>query len=423
MGFRFVHAADIHIDSPLRGLSADDGVAIDRIRKAPREAFDNLVGQVIDEKADFLIIAGDLYDGNWRDFNTGLFFVSQMGRLAQAGIPVFLLYGNHDAESLITRRLTLPSNVTVFSSKKAESHRLDDIGVIIHGHSYHQRDVTDNLIPAYPEPVAGLFNIGVLHTGLGGMGGHKDYAPCSLPDLIAKGYDYWALGHVHQGAILNTRPHVVFPGNLQGRHIREAGRKGACLVSVDDGELTDIATLAADVVRWAPVSISVEHCDRFPAVVDIIRSAIEQAVADSAEGRLLACRLTLTGRTALHGRLLGSVDILLAEARAAALGLGHEVAWVEQVIVSTEPVIDAAALRQREDALGDIRRLLDHAGEDPALIMQLKTDIGDFLQKLPHEVRSELESPLAKAVLEDDYSRMIQGASDYLLARLTEGEG
>lgn len=423
MAFRFIHAADIHLDSPLRGLSSDDSAVLDRIRKAPREAFENLVGLVIDEEADFLVIAGDLYDGDWRDFQTGLFFVSQMGRLAQAGIPVFLLYGNHDAESLITRRLTLPDNVTVFSSKRPESHRLDDIGVVLHGYSYHQRDVTDNLVPAYPDPVAGMFNIGVLHTGLGGMGGHKDYAPCSLSDLTAKGYDYWALGHVHLGAILHTRPHVVFPGNLQGRHIREAGRKGACLVSVDDGEVTDIATLAADVVRWAPVSISVEDCDRFPAVVDRVRSAIEYAVADLAEGRLLACRLTLTGRTALHGRLLGSVDTLIAEARAAALGMGHEVAWVEQVIVSTEPIIDAAVLRQREDALGDIRRLLDHAGEDPALIEQLKTDIGDFLQKLPHEVRSELESPLARAVLDDDYSRMIQGASDYLLARLTEGEG
>lgn len=420
MGFRFVHTADIHLDSPLRGLSTDDPAIADRIRRAPREAFDNLVGMVIDEKADFLVIAGDLYDGDWRDFNTGLFFASQMGRLSQAGIPVFLLYGNHDAESQTTRQLTLPDNVTKFSSKKAESYRLEQLGAVLHGRSYPQRDVTENLVPDYPEPVDGMFNIGVLHTGLGGMGGHKDYAPCALAELIAKGYDYWALGHVHQGQILHTAPHVVFPGNLQGRHIHETGPKGACLVSVEDGEVAEVTTLAADDVRWTALSVNVEDCDRFPAVVERIRSAIEIGVSELAESRLLACRLTLTGRTDLHTRLVGSEDAIVAEARAAALGLGQGVAWVEQVVISTSPVIDATSLRQREDAIGDIRRLLDTAAEDSALVDELSTEIGEFLQKLPHEVREEIENPMARAILDNDYSAMIQDASDYLVARLSE---
>lgn len=423
MGFRFVHAADIHLDSPLRGLSAQEDAGIERIRKAPREAFDNLIGQVIDEEADFLVIAGDLYDGDWRDYQTGLFFVSQMGRLAQAGIPVFLLYGNHDAESTITRRLTLPDNVTVFPSRKAQSYQLNELGVVLHGHSYHQRDITENLVPAYPEPVPGMFNIGVLHTGLGGLGGHQDYAPCALSDLVNKGYDYWALGHVHQHQIMSTRPHVVFPGNLQGRHIRETGPKGACLVTVEDGTVSDVATLAADVVRWAQVQVEVEGCDRQLDVVDRMRQAIECSVSEEAQGRLLVCRLILTGRTPLHGQILGSAESLLAEARATALGMGHEVAWIERVVVSTEPVLDAATLRQREDALGEIRRQLDQAAEDPALVEQLKADIGDFLNKLPHEIRTELDSPLAQAVLDEDYPRMVQDASDYLLARLIEEEG
>ncbi|MGW8309985.1 MAG: metallophosphoesterase family protein [Thiogranum sp.] len=418
MGFRFIHAADIHLDSPLRGLSGENESVSDRIRKAPREAFDNLIGRAIDEEVDFAVIAGDLYDGDWRDYQTGLFFVSRMGRLAQAGIPVFLLYGNHDAESLITRRLSLPDNVTAFASKCPDSHSLDNLGVVLHGQSYHQRDITENLVPAYPEPVAGMFNIGVLHTGLGGMGGHMDYAPCSLADLANKGYDYWALGHVHQRQIVETRPHIVFPGNLQGRHIREAGVKGALLVSVEDREVTDVATLAVDVVRWAQVEIDVQGCDRMSEVTDLIRSGIERAVSEMAENRLLACRLTLLGRTSLHGRLLASVDELHAEARAAALGLGHEVAWIERLVVNTAAVLDAATLREREDALGDIRRLLDHAGEDPVLSDQLRADIGDFLRKLPHEVRQEIESPLALAALDDDYVQTIQGASDYLMARL-----
>ena len=186
--FRFIHTADIHLDSPLIGLAGQEGSVAEQIRAAPREAFDTLMGRAIQEKVDFVIIAGDLYDGNWRDFRTGLFFVGQMGRLAAEGIPVFLLYGNHDAESQITRRLALPGNVRTFSSRRPETFSLKEHGVTLHGQSFPQRDVTDNLVPAYPRPMQGTFNIGVLHTGLGGMGGHANYAPCTLHDLERSRY-------------------------------------------------------------------------------------------------------------------------------------------------------------------------------------------------------------------------------------------
>ncbi|TGG78310.1 MAG: DNA repair exonuclease, partial [Aphanocapsa feldmannii 288cV] len=147
-----------------------------------------------------LIIAGDLYDGPWRDCNTGLFFAKQMGRLKQAGIPVFVLHGNHDAESQIARqlKLPLPDNVQVFDAQKAQTFQLDKLNVALHGQSFREKAVTDNLVPDYPTPVQDAFNIGVLHTALDGMSDHAKYAPCSLPELVAKGYDYWALGHVHQ---------------------------------------------------------------------------------------------------------------------------------------------------------------------------------------------------------------------------------
>jgi DNA repair protein SbcD/Mre11 len=190
--FRFIHTGDIHLDSPLKGLAGQQGSAAERIRTATRTAFENLISLAIEDEVDFVIIAGDLYDGDWRDYQTGLFFVKQMGRLSQAKIPVFLLHGNHDAESQITRKLTLPTNVSVFSARKAETFRLEHLDVALHGQSFRQRDITDNLVPAYPPPVAGCFNIGVLHTGLGGMPGHANYAPCAIEDLTNKGYEYWA---------------------------------------------------------------------------------------------------------------------------------------------------------------------------------------------------------------------------------------
>ena len=405
--FRFVHTADIHLDSPLRGLSGHEGGVADRIRTATREAFDNLIGYTIDEQAAFIIIVGDLYDGEWRDYQTGLFFARQMGRLAKARIPAFVLYGNHDAESQITRRLELPENVKAFSARKPETFTLEELRVALHGQSFRQRDVTDNLVPAYPEPIASVFNIGVLHTGLGGMGGHANYAPCTLDDLVNKGYHYWALGHVHQGSVLHERPHVVFPGNLQGRHIRETGRKGACIVTVEDDEIAEVAPLHADVVRWAVIP------------VDLVRDAIEEAVARDADGRLVACRIELRGRTDIHDRLLASAEHLLAEVRGAALGLGDEVAWVERIVLATEPALDPATLAARNDALGDLQRMLRDAREDAGLLEQMKADIGELVRRLPHEVRGDAEDAILKAAIKGDHAGLIDQVTGYLMARIT----
>lgn len=420
---RFIHTADIHLDSPLKGLAGQEGTAADRIRTATREAFENLVGQALQEEVAFVIIAGDLYDGDWRDYQTGLFFVRQMGRLAAAGVPVFLLYGNHDAESQITRRLVLPENVRVFSSRKPETFNLKELGVALHGQSFRQRDVADNLVPAYPEPIPSMFNIGVLHTGLGGMGGHANYAPCTLDDLVKKGYDYWALGHVHQAAVLHERPHVIFPGNLQGRHIRETGPKGAYLVTVEDGELATALPVPGDVVRWTQLSVPVDGCMRMTEAVDRMRAAIEDAAARDADGRLLACRIELTGQTDIHDSLLASTEHLLAEARGAALGLGEETAWIERIVIATRPVLDPATLRAREDALGELQRMLEDAGEDMALHQQLEADVGELVRKLPHEIRADSEDAVLKAAIDGDYARLIGQVSGYLTARITtEGQ-
>ena len=166
---------------------------------------------------------------------TGLFFAEQMGLLNQAGIPVFVLHGNHDAESQITRPLALPDNVRVFGARKAQTFQLDKPNVALHGRSFREKAVTDNLVPDYPAPVKGAINIGVLHTALGGMGGHANYAPCSLPELVAKGYDYWALGHVHQDRCCTSDRMLCFlaifrgvmsVGRSQGRLFGHGGAGG-----------------------------------------------------------------------------------------------------------------------------------------------------------------------------------------------------
>jgi exonuclease SbcD len=418
--FRFIHTGDIHLDSPLKGLAGQEGPAAERIRTATRAAFENLVTRAIEEDVSFMIIAGDLYDGDWRDYQTGLFFVRQMGRLAQADTPVFLLYGNHDAESQITKRLSLPDNVRVFSSRKPQTLTLDGYDIALHGQSFRQRDTTENLVPDYPAPVSGAFNIGVLHTGLGGMGGHANYAPCTLDDLVNKGYQYWALAHVHQAAILRENPHIVFCGNLQGRHIRETGAKTAYLVNVEQGEISEISPLDAGVVRWHHLSVPIDGCRELGDIIDRIRAAIDGAVATETGGRLLACRIELTGKGELHGRLVGSTEHLLAECRALALALGDEVAWIERVVISSEPLNVPSAAASGKDALGDLQSFLAQASTDSDLLEQFGSEFGDLIRRLPHEARSEIDDSFLKAALAGDFARITSLAGTYLSARLAK---
>ena len=232
--FTFIHASDIHLDSPLKGLSRYEGAPAERIRGATREALKNLVQTAIDENAAFMVIAGDVFDGDWKDYNTGLFFAGQMSRLRERGIKVFLLSGNHDAASKITRTLKMPDNVHRFSTKRPETLTLEELGVALHGQGFSRPDVTENLAANYPLAFGGLYNIGVLHTAATGREGHELYAPCALDDLIEKGYDYWALGHVHKGEILRESPWILFPGNTQGSHIEGPGPEGCTIVTVDD---------------------------------------------------------------------------------------------------------------------------------------------------------------------------------------------
>ena len=420
--FRFLHAADIHLDSPLKGLAGQDGNAVERVRTATREALDQLVSLTIEEQVDFLIIAGDLYDGDWRDYKTGLFFAGQMGRLNASNVPVYLLHGNHDAESQITRRLDLPDNVYVFGTRKPETFALEHLNVALHGQSFRQRDVTENLVPDYPAPVSGAFNIGVLHTGLGGMGGHANYAPCSFDDLANKGYDYWALGHVHQAEVLHEQPHIVFPGNLQGRHVRETGAKGAHLVTVEDSEIVDLEAVPCDVVRWAVLSVPLNDAANLGDVTDSVREALEAAVANQADGRLLACRIRLEGRTEVHAQLIASEEQVLAAARASALGLGDEVAWVEKVVIATKATLDPEILAQREDAIGALQQMLQAATSDEALLAEIEDDISALVRRLPHEIRADIEDHILKSAVEGEYGALISEVAPYLSARLIARE-
>ncbi len=418
---KFIHAADIHLDSPLIGLASYQNAPVQALRTASRDAFSRLIDVAIDEAVDFMVIAGDLYDGNWRDFNTGHFFVREMGRSHKAGIPVFLLYGNHDAESEMTRRLTLPANVHVFDTKKPVTHKLEALRVALHGRSFKDAATTENLAVGYPDALPGWLNIGVLHTALEGYAAHGRYAPCTLAELQAKGYDYWALGHVHEHAILSRAPWVVFPGNLQGRHIREAGPRGAMLVTADSGGITAAERLIVDVLRWELLVVDANGADDLPAVIQRAGVALDALLqAQTGTTHPLALRVSISGRTAAHGVLFGLEAQLREEILAQAAALGGDRVWIEKVRLDTTPAADAAQISARADAMADLQALLAEAPSDEAFMRSLAEDLQLLTAKAPMELTEAVSD--FKAIRAGDVSAIVQAVTPGLIAHLAQAD-
>ncbi|MDP2431179.1 MAG: DNA repair exonuclease [Pseudomonadota bacterium] len=407
--FRFLHAADTHIDSPLEGLDAYDGAPVAALRGATRAAFENLVRLALDEKVDFLLLAGDIYDGDWKDFSTGLFFTRQMARLGAAGIPVYMVAGNHDATSVLTLHLTPPDNVHVFSTRVAESKKVEGLPVAIHGRGFPQRAVPENLALEYPSPLPGCFNIGLLHTSLTGAPGHDPYAPCSLADLAGKGYQYWALGHVHQPQVLARDPWVVYPGNLQGRHIREPGARGCRLVTVsDDLEVMAAEFRALDVARWARLELDIADVDALETVHARIGDELRRA-ASAAEDRLLAARIVLVGATNLHSALKRDLPGLRAECINQAQRVPDGI-WIENVEVRTSPRQSLADLAARDELTRIVLETLDQAAAGE---LALPGEVRDLLKILTPELREGVEAELApqqRADLLDDVRGILLSA-------------
>lgn len=355
---RFIHAADIHLDSPLRGLEAYPGAPAERLRIATRQAFDRVVDHCLEERVDFLIVAGDLFDTEVKDFHAALAAAAQLRRLDQAQIPVYLILGNHDSREEMTRHVPWPGNVILFDHKRPQTVRHPTLPVAFHGMSYPRREVTENLVPGYPSPVSDCFNIGLLHTNAGGNSQHAAYAPCSVEELVAKGYDYWALGHVHDYAILHERPHVVYSGNTQGRHARETGPKGCLLVTVDErgGEVQSVEFRQTDLVRWFRETIPLQPNDDEDGLLVAVRSHLREIVAAS-DGRLAVVRLEFTGRCAVHAQLArdASRQQLVTNLRALASDFGDDV-WIEKIKFHTQSPLDLHALRERQDLIGQLLR-------------------------------------------------------------------
>jgi exonuclease SbcD len=385
MTFRFVHTADIHLDSPLRSLSLRNPDLAGLIGDATRQALVAIVDLCIDEQVDALVIAGDLYDGDQTSMKTARFLALQMMRLHEAGIKTYTIRGNHDALSRITQELVLPPSVKVYGGR-AEAVELEKDGLTIamHGISFSKPHAPESLLPKYRPPVSDAINIGIMHTSLAGAPGHDVYAPCNILDLHTHGFDYWALGHIHQRTDHKGARSVVMPGMPQGRDINEAGAKTVSLVTVGNDRRVTVEERLTGIAQFERVTVNLDGISEWRDAVGAIGEALHFERGRTLSSHLVA-RLRLTGATPLAWRLRRDGDLALAEAEQRAEQIGRT--WIEKLELDVRQPQEAAATSA--DPVVELGHLMrDDVMARSRFRDEVSQMVKDLLDELPPESRA-----------------------------------
>lgn len=415
--FRFIHTADIHLDSPLRSLALKEPEAAELVSNATRQTFSKTIDLCLEEQVNALLIAGDLYDGELKSMKTAAFVTRELRRLTEAGVKAFIIRGNHDAESRITKHLELPDGVHVFSGR-AEAVPVDGADVVICGVSFAKPSAPESLVPKYKPPTPGAINIGMLHTSLGGASEHDVYAPCSVQDLIDQGYDYWALGHIHKRDVHVTAPStIVMPGIPQGRHINEAGPKSVTLCAIDDNRDLHVEERHTSLAEFQRISVDLSGLNEWSDLVRSADSALGEAFDETRSEHLIA-RVEFSGTTSLAARLRRDADVVLEEVKEAAHRSGSIL--IERIVNDVRP--EAAAIGPVQgDPINELRGLMQSDALDRSTATeQTLAMLKDLQSRLPPELRDRFECD------EDDADGLVdrylnEGAED-VLARLETSE-
>ncbi len=417
---RFLHAADVHLDSPLCSLRSLDEATASQLHRASRRSLETIVQTAITQKVAAVVFAGDLFDGPVKDAGAGLWVESQLKRLVREKIAVVLIRGNHDAVSNAQRVIHWSDGIYELSSDAPQTIILDEARLAIHGQSFGARAESTDLAASYPTAVMGYFNIGLLHTSLSGSSQHDSYAPTSISLLESKGYQYWALGHIHQRTeqSLSGKCWIGYSGNTQGRHVRECGVKGCNIVHVEDNHIEKIEFIPTDSLRWQMLSINLQNAQRLSDIEDLVEDALGESL-DSMRGDsvALAVRLHLEGSTSLHAELTQPATFdRLSDALALRIHEFGDV-WLESIKVRTHP----AKMMTRADLdvpLKYLSLVTDEVREDPKLQNEMWKELDELLKKARVEL-SEVDWPLLSDTDRDmELLNMLSQAEDLLVSRL-----
>ena len=419
--FRFIHAADLHLDTPFQGVAGPAPEVATALYEASLQAWDNVVDLAIEREAAFVLIAGDIYDGAERGVRAQLRFLSGLRRLDTAGIQAFVVFGNHDPLDGWSAIRELPSNVVEFGPEEVASHTfaVEGTSVCVHGISYATQDTQENLARRFKADPAAALNIGLLHTMVGSIAEHLSYAPCTLTDLDAAHMDYWALGHVHKQMFLREGgPWVAYSGDTQGRSPKpsETGPKGVLVAEVAGSVIESVGFETVDVVRFLHCQVDIQDA------VDVgwLESRIVELVDErrrAGDGRSLLVRVVLEGRGAIAADLHreGTVPELVTRLRDVYSGREPFV-WIESLKDRSRGLLDLDELRKGDGFRSVLLRYSDALVADPGQAEKLLRDACDKLNR---------PVPVARALrdLEDeDPAGLLSEARDLALDELEREE-
>ncbi|MFD0674264.1 exonuclease SbcCD subunit D [Cohnella sp. GCM10027633] len=397
--FTFIHAADLHLDSPFKSLAKAPDAVRSRLQDATFAALRRLVDAAKREKADFVVLSGDLYDAADRSLRAQLRLQRALAELTEHGIEVFAVHGNHDPESGRQAMLEPPPGFYVFGSDEVRClparKRSGEVVAHVYGISYATAAVTDNLARRFVKKDGADYHIAVLHANVDGDPAHDNYAPCRLDELVSAGFDYWALGHVHHRRVLHEYPHVVYPGNLQGRSVRETEGKGAYVVRVSASGEVDMKFLDVADVLWQEAAVSIEGIEREQQLKHRMLTAVEEKRL-AARGRPVVLRLRIEGRGPLHEKLLDPAvaEEWLTELRewiGAPEGAPGEWAWPEAIRVRTGGELRLETVAEEDGFVGELLRIGLEACSDEERSSELFLEAMDSLRKQP-AIRRWLET-------------------------------
>ncbi|EAE1342669.1 exonuclease SbcCD subunit D [Listeria monocytogenes] len=255
---QFLHMADLHLDSPFIGLSTLPQPLFSAIQESTFQSLERITTVAIKEAVDFVLIAGDIYDSEDQSVRAQARFAKEMKRLEAANIPVFMIHGNHDFIEKHKEKLALPSNVHVFSEQvEVMSHKTTTgVSVNIYGFSYNERHIRSSRVGEYKIQGDADFHIALLHgSEVSSSEEHDVYAPFRVQEISKKGFDYWALGHIHKRQLLAESPSIYYPGNIQGRNRKESGEKGASIITLSEASTT-IDFIGTSPIIWEEAVIT-----------------------------------------------------------------------------------------------------------------------------------------------------------------------
>jgi len=395
----FIHAADLHLDSPMVGLKHLPANILSRVRESTFAALERLSAAAIEHNVDFVIIAGDLYDGEDRSLRAQSRFRNEMQKLAQKDIPVFVIHGNHDHLSGSWVHLNMPANVHIFGSDVECKifHTKRGETVHLYGFSYIQRHILDKKVDDYQKQDPADFHIGILHGNEGGGTDHVNYAPFTIKDLYEKQFDYWALGHIHKRKILSQHPPIIYPGNLQGRNKKETGIKGCYHVTLNEFETTKAFIETSDVV-WEEVSVDASSAHSFQDILQLCRLAIER-LRKPRIGTLLTLNVTnvllddIQEKRTLDDQLL---ELLMDDENDE-----ESFVWLVQLTVQTSQPLDRNHLIDEADFYAELFAAIDdYQSLDQAIAPLYEHQLGrKYLNGLTQSEQKELLDKAEKLLI------------------------